>query len=50
MTRHAAPDVGHDPATCPMCLRAAWVAEHHLRHLPERIRRHQLVQVLEVAR
>lgn len=48
--RHAAPDVGFTPATDPGCLRAAWIADHPDRHLPDRIRSHRYVQVCEVAR
>jgi hypothetical protein len=48
--RHAAPDVGFDPSRDPGCIRAAWIASHGLRHLPDRIRSHRYVQVCEVAR
>jgi hypothetical protein len=48
--RHAAPDVGFNPATDPCLIRAAWISQHGLRHLPDRIRSHRYVQVCEVAR
>jgi hypothetical protein len=47
--RHRADDT-FDPLRDPGCLRAAWIADHPDRHLPDRIRSHRLVQVLEVAR
>lgn len=48
--RHAAPEVGFDPATDPTLIRASWIAQHGLRHLPSAIRSHSYVQAVEVAR
>lgn len=41
--RHRAPDIDrHDPAVCPGCIRAGWIADHGIKHMPAVIASHRV--------
>lgn len=44
--RHAATTDEHDPFRCPGCLRAAWLADHPNRTVPDVIGTHRYVMAV----